>query len=166
MDAPVLVSCPGCGGRYPAEDGPQHPYMIGSAGCWARYGAVLGREYEEPALFADVHRLTVDAYAAQHPGDPTDRRAVQSAWIHFAALDAMFRHGRSHDEARALLGRLAGHVFPPLPAAPLPWPITAADVAAAALEQHRGLVEEWARVTHAGWLGVIGAVQADMFSLA
>ena len=140
--------------------------MLGSAGCWATYGIVLTREYEDPALFRAVHRLTVDAYAVQHPGDPADRRAVQSVWIHFASLDAMFRHGRSHREARALLSRLAGRDFPPLPPAPLPWRVTAAEMAEADATEHRRLAEQWAREAHAGWLATIGARAADRFSLA
>ena len=33
-----------------------------------------------------VHRLTVDAYAAQHPGKAERRRSIQSVWVHFAGL--------------------------------------------------------------------------------
>jgi hypothetical protein len=60
--------------------------MLGSPGCWAAYGRVLEREYSDPVLFGAAHRLTVDAYALQHPGDPRERRAVQSFWLHGASL--------------------------------------------------------------------------------
>lgn len=155
-----LVPCGGCGALFPASVGPTHPYMLGSAGCWAAYGAVLTREYEDRALFAAVHRFTVDAYAVQHPGDPADRRARQSVWIHFASLDAIFRHGRSHDQARALLSYLAGAEFPPLPTSPT-WQLTAADMASAEAGRHAQSIEAWARHAHAGWLAAIGQARAD-----
>ena len=68
--------CLSCGGVFPDIDGPVHRYMKSSPGCWAVYGEVLAREYEDPYFF-EVHRLTVDAYAVQHPGS-TDRQSIQS----------------------------------------------------------------------------------------
>ena len=72
--------CAGCGALVPVTDGPTHPYIGASPGCWAIYGEVLAREYGEYA-YPPVHRLTVDAYAAQHPGVPS-RRSIQSVAIH------------------------------------------------------------------------------------
>ena len=37
----LLVPCPGCRGRFPHIDGPTHPHMDSSAGCWAASGEVL-----------------------------------------------------------------------------------------------------------------------------
>jgi len=58
-------------------DGPSHEYILSVPGCWAAYGEVLAREYSDLDLMK-VHRLTVDAYAAQHPGVdiPAARRSV------------------------------------------------------------------------------------------
>ena len=146
----AVAACCGCGAIFPVLEGPTHPYMLSSPACWAAYGEVLVREYSDPALFAAVHRLTVDAYALQHPGDPHDRRAVQSVSIHFAALDAIFNTGASHGDARAILLKLAGQDFSPLP--PMPQMlVTVRDVAEAPLNEHAAKVEQWARTAHATW---------------
>jgi len=62
-----LIACVGCGGLFPKTDGPTHRYMESSPGCWAYFGEVLAREYSD-LQYLKVHRLTVDAYAIQHPG--------------------------------------------------------------------------------------------------
>ena len=71
--------CCGCGGRFtdPADED-SHPYMLSSAGCWSACNGLLAREYQDVALFARCHRLTVDAYAVQHPGldGPQARNSV------------------------------------------------------------------------------------------
>src|SRR5436190_1879442 len=41
------VPCIGCGVLTPDADGPTHPYLGASPGCWAVYGEVLAREYGE-----------------------------------------------------------------------------------------------------------------------
>lgn len=79
-----LVPCPGCGGRFLNGNGPVHRYMESSPGCWAAYGDVIAREYSESAL-ADVHRLSVDSYAAQHPGRPSPQ-SMKSVGVHLIRL--------------------------------------------------------------------------------
>src|SRR5689334_13318620 len=59
--------CPGCGGLFPLSDGPAHPYMTASPGCWQAFTAVLAADYAAPERMS-FHQLVVDAYAAQHPG--------------------------------------------------------------------------------------------------
>jgi ABC-type taurine transport system ATPase subunit len=127
----------------------------------AAYGDVLAREYQDPALFRESHRLTVDAYTLQHPGDPADRRAVQSVWLHFASLDAILRCGRSHGGASALLQRLAGREFPRRPEQRRAWRLTASDIARASIASHPALAINWARETHAGWLALIDETVAN-----
>lgn len=156
---PAAIACGGCGGHFPPVDGPTHPYMSGSAGCWAAYGAVLAREYQDPALFRVSHRLTVDAYALQHPGDPADGRAVRSVWLHFAALDAILGRGRTHAQATALLQQLAGTDFPSLPARTAAWRLTAADITGSG---HVADVEAWAREAYAGWRELLGPTIAAL----
>lgn len=76
--------CPGCGAVFEAVDGPTHRYMISSPACWRAYGELLAAEYSTPALMA-THRLSVDAYAVQHPGGQS-RQAIQSVGLHLARL--------------------------------------------------------------------------------
>jgi len=85
--------CPGCGRRFPGYSSPVHPYIGSSAGCWAVYGQLLEREYGEFG-YPDVHRLTVDAYAAQHPGMPY-RQSIQSVAIHLISLHLVLERGAS-----------------------------------------------------------------------
>ncbi|WP_404369695.1 DUF5946 family protein [Sphingomonas sp. MMS24-J45] len=145
----AMERCCGCGGIFPASDGPTHACMVSSAGCWAAYGEVLAREYADPAIFSASHRLTVDAYAVQHPGNPDDRRAVQSVWLHFAALDAIFGQGATPDAARELLREMAGRTFPALPAMPA-MTLTVADVRAD-VGSHSASVETCARSAYEAW---------------
>ena len=63
-----MSACPQCGVDLPDEDGPTHRYLGASPACWAAYCQALEREYADPAFFKN-HRMTVDAYALQHPGD-------------------------------------------------------------------------------------------------
>jgi len=89
-DLTGLTLCPGCGLLLPAADGPTHSYIGASAACWALYGQVLAIEagtYRQPAW----HRLTVDAYAVQHPGIP-ERRSIQSVCVHLISLCLMLEH--------------------------------------------------------------------------
>jgi Family of unknown function (DUF5946) len=79
------TKCPGCGALFPGIEGPSHAYMTSSPACWAAYGALLADEYSSQSLM-HIHRLSVDTYAVQHPGDPKDRRAVQSVGLHLARL--------------------------------------------------------------------------------
>lgn len=65
-------------------DGPTHPYMESSPACWAAYGQVLSREYSDMTLLP-THRLSVDAYAVQHPGQPS-RQSIQSVGVHLIRL--------------------------------------------------------------------------------
>lgn len=104
-----LISCMWCSGAFPEVAGPTHKYMQSTPGCWAAFGRVLAREYGDQRYFA-VHRLTVDAYAIQHPGIPS-RQSIQSVshalmlsargWAPFVCRDvARKRIDRSLGELR------------------------------------------------------------------
>lgn len=80
--------CVWCGLKTKIIDGPVHPYLESSAGCWAKYGELLAREYENYE-YMQVHSLTVDAYALQHPGRES-RQTIQSVNIHLASLYSYF----------------------------------------------------------------------------
>lgn len=155
-----LEPCPGCGAAFDPTDGPTHAYLPASAACWAAYGDVLAREYTDPALFQQSHRLTVDAYALQHVGDMADRRLVQSVWIHLASLHAVFDLGFPHDRATRMLGRLAGQDFGK-PALPTNLgALTVKHVLAGPLGEHHERVEAWARTAYASWAHLHGDVAA------
>ena len=92
-----LTNCPGCGAVFPQRDGPTHPYMASSPACWAAFGEVLARQYSDPALLP-VHRLSVDAYAVQHPGEPS-RQSIQSVGVHLIRLCLFLEHGLTPEQA-------------------------------------------------------------------
>ena len=98
IDSPELVPCIGCGALVPPQPGPTHRYMESSPGCWAIYGQVLAREYSDIS-YAAVHRLTVDAYAVQHPGKPSPQ-SIQSVGVHLLRLCLIIERAYS-DEAAA-----------------------------------------------------------------
>lgn len=155
----AFTPCPGCGARLEAMDGPTHPYMTSSAACWARFGELLAFEYSDPALMP-VHRLSVDTYAVQHPGDGS-RQAIQSVGLHLARLmlqlespmppkaanDVMLRLGR-RKSTLVLLDR------------PAAFRMTIADVAPlAGTPAHEDAVRSWARCTWEDWHGSHGYIR-------
>jgi len=87
----MSVRCIGCGGHVPDITGPTHPYMESSPGCWSVYGEVLAREYIDPT-FRDVHRLTSDTFAVQHPGRPSPQ-SIQSVCGHLLRLCLVLDQG-------------------------------------------------------------------------
>ena len=94
--------CESCNLILPHFEGPTHEYMRSSPACWKMYGEVLAREYQDKKYF-EIHRLTVDAYALQHPGHQ-DRRAIQSVNIHLASLYLIFSKNYSSEQATKFLG--------------------------------------------------------------
>jgi hypothetical protein len=144
--------CPGCGGLFADTDGPTHAYIGASPGCWAVYGKVLAKEYGE-YRYPAVHRLTVDAYAAQHPGTPS-RRSIQSVAGHLISLYLVLKRGLDAKRATAAIreavaqsGRFLWLEPPPSLGA-----LTVLDVARAAdLAEHVRLVEQWANSVWDAW---------------
>lgn len=151
MGDPPLEICPGCKLALPAHPGTAHPDFGASPSCWALYGEVLAREYASPTLM-QVHRLTVDAYAVQHPGT-LERRAIQSVWVHLASLHLMLERGLSPDFARRVIGKLTEE------ARALAWldlpadlgAVTVADVAGADASAHAQAVHHWADAVWQAW---------------
>lgn len=169
-DHPATQRCFACGGAFEPVEGPAHKYMLSTPGCWAAYGRLLAREYENPALFGAAHRLTVDAYALQHPGDPGDRRAVQSIWVHYAALhlaiERLEPHGAIAPVMQRLVGqKLAGRDFVPPGHYPEAFAITHADVLAAEPEEHVAAVRRWAECAWQGWSHLRAPVQEMLASI-
>ena len=148
----TITSCPGCGLALPVVDGPVHRYMIASPACWALYGEVLAREYSDPAV-SEVHRLSVDAYAVQHPGS-TDRQSIQSVAVHLIRLCLFLEYGLTAEDANAAMldAGKRKHLFTWLQPPAAPGEITVADVAqATTAEAHKLMVRSWAECVWAAW---------------
>ncbi|HHH89608.1 MAG TPA: hypothetical protein ENK45_03475 [Aliiroseovarius sp.] len=144
--------CAGCGGHYPAEDGPQHAYMLGAAGCWRLFGQLLAAEYSDAALI-QVHRLSVDTYALQHPGDANDRRAVQSVGLHLARVMLQLEAPRPPRETNeVMLGFSARKESLVWLEPPARFSMTLADLAPEiGGSGHAAAVREWASETWQDW---------------
>lgn len=99
----VNERCPGCGVELAAITGPVHRYIESSPSCWAAYGRVLAREYGDREYMA-AHRLTVDAYAVQHPGRPSPQ-SIQSVAVHLISLHAVLEQQLPHQQATQLIRR-------------------------------------------------------------
>lgn len=145
-------ACIGCGAFFPDIDGPVHEYMESSPGCWQAFGQVLEREYSDPALMP-VHRLSVDAYAVQHPGGAS-RQAIQSVGVHLARLCLFLEAGLVPAEANEAMRRIgqrksAMHL---LTRPSSLGTVTVADVLAARdAESHRAAVQRWASSAWQAW---------------
>lgn len=151
--------CFACGGMFAAAQGPTHEYMLSTPGCWAAYGMLLAREYENPVLFGAAHRLTVDAYALQHPGEASDRRAVQSVWVHFAALYLALEEGAAHSTIPPIMSKLAGRTFPPLDPPRDAFAVTLSDVLAEPQSEHVAATRRWAECAYESWKHLRGPTQ-------
>lgn len=102
----MLSPCPGCGALFPPYDGPTHPYIGASAGCWALFNWELRvgwsahpDESDATGLVAKsripptIARLPAqseasppesllgDAYGVQHHGEDSPQ-AIQSVALH------------------------------------------------------------------------------------
>jgi CTP:molybdopterin cytidylyltransferase MocA len=149
----ITERCAGCGARYlPVEHGETHPYIGASPACWAAFGEVLAREFQDRA-YGRVHRHTVDVYAAQHPGE-NDRRQRQSVAIHLIGLCHWLEHGLdapgiiAATEAMLKAGRRDWPWLEP----PTAYEMTVGDVLGARNgEEHERLVRRWAETTWKAW---------------
>ena len=147
-----FVFCPGCSGLFPDIEGPAHRYMASSAGCWAAFGEVLAREYSDRAYF-QIHRLTVDAYAAQHPGQPSPQ-SIKSVGVHLIRLYLLLECGLEMEQANRamLIINREKENFIWLDPPSLPASINVSDIyQAKTVEQHRQLVREWALDVWNSW---------------
>ncbi len=148
----MTSKCFSCAGEYPDIDGPTHRYMTSTPGCWAIYGEVLAREYSDSGYY-QVHRLTVDAYAVQHPGS-TDRQSIHSVGVHLIRLCLFLEHGLTPEKANEAMLNAAKHkdefVWLEPPASK--GVITAADIIKANnVEEHKAAVWKWAEAAWNAW---------------
>jgi hypothetical protein len=152
--ADTTERCPGCAAPVPAvPGGPVHRFINASAGCWAIYAALLSSEFG--AFDARTHQLSVNSYAAQHPGDRSPRQ-IQSVCTHLVALCLSLEHGFGVEALRPMVGDLnRGRWFEPRwlepPAAS--FGMTVVDLLDAETpEAYGALVREWASATWDAWL--------------
>jgi hypothetical protein len=146
-------ACIGCGAVLPDREGSTHRYLESSPACWAVYSEVLAREYGDRQLFARVHRLTVDAYAAQHPGRPS-AQSIQSVAGHLISLCAVLENGAASERATKLIGeavRIKGR-FTWLPPPSSLGLLTVVDVwQAKDTTGHESRVRDWAAAVWTAW---------------
>ena len=146
-----MESCPGCKGLFEVSDGPVHRYMASSAACWHAYGVILQHEYSDPRLLP-THRLSVDTYAIQHPGDGS-RRAIQSVGLHLARLMIQLESPLQPRQTNDVMLGLGRHKST-LPALMPPdrYEVTVADIVAEAGGPHHAeAVCLWARSAWQAW---------------
>lgn len=150
--APETSSCPGCGLELPGTGGPTHAYLGASPECWAEYGELLAVDYGELDMPA-FHRLSVDTYAAQHPGEP-GRRAEQSVAVHLAGLCLVLEREADPDYVHRLFPTLTekerpfGWLEPPERRGT----VTVADVLASSCpEEYGARVRDWGLNVWAAW---------------
>ena len=131
--------------------GAVHRYMESSPGCWAAYGEVLAREYNDTA-FMTAHRLTVDAYAVQHPGSPSPQ-SIQSVGVHLISLYVVLEEQLSHRAATQLMQRSADRMHfvwlePPLDRGERN---VTTVVAARSPDEHVRAIQGWAQSVWQAW---------------
>jgi len=125
--------------------------MAASSGCWQAFGEVLAAEFGRPG-WGSEHRLTVDTYAAQHPGED-DRKQRQSVAIHLVALCHRLELGLDPKSLLTATQHITAekHEWPYL-TAPRTYPTTVVDVLeATTAEEHLALVRRWAEATWEAW---------------
>ncbi len=104
--------------------------------------------------YAAVHRLTVDAYAVQHPGTPSEQ-SIHSVGMHLMRLFLIFGRGYSDAAAGKAMPVLSRHKHSFYWLAP-PESLgskTVLDVwKAEGATQHTAAVREWAESAWQAWL--------------
>ncbi len=152
-----MTACPQCGVDLPKFDGPTHRYFGASSACWAAYGIILEREYSNPKFFKN-HRMTVDAYALQHPGD-SSLQAVQSVNLHLISSTLLFEYKTSANMALDAMRKLSAaskknaKLFSWLAPPSTLGQITVKDVLPKTqVDEHLKQIEKWAKCTWQAWV--------------
>jgi Family of unknown function (DUF5946) len=133
--------------------GPVHKYGPSAPGCWQLFGQLQADE----ALrfgYPPTHRVVVDAYMAQHPGDSHDRRDRQSVFVHLVGLYAVLELNSQPAQATNALRRVLQrrHDFPALTRDDGPGELTIVHLVGArdlADYDHRAL--NWGRGVWRAW---------------
>jgi hypothetical protein len=125
-----------------------HRYFNASPECWAVFGEVLAAEYSDATLFAAVHQLSVDSYAAQHAGGAHPHKSVA---IHLVGLSLVLEAGLRPTDVPTRLQALATATvtWPELAVPSAPWTLTVLDVALA--DEPAITVRAWAEEVWQAW---------------
>jgi len=149
----TIIKCCGCGALVKDIPGKPHRYIGAAAGCREVYCEILAKEYGEFRYPEPTHRFTVDTYAVQHPGEPSGQ-AIQSVNAHLVSLHLVVEKGfngaRATEAFKDILknGDKLTWLEPPNPNGSM----TVVDVVKAQnLQEHRRLVDEWARDVWTAW---------------
>ncbi|HEX5041879.1 MAG TPA: DUF5946 family protein [Candidatus Polarisedimenticolaceae bacterium] len=141
------TSCPACGAL--AEGG--------RAACQTLFDEILAREFGD-YRYGRVHRLTVDAYALQHPGEYM--RSAKSYAAHLTGMCAALEGDSAAATNRAVQQWLGGPKALTRPDHPPPLQRGALTVAhvhdARDPDEHVRRVREWAASTWEAWRGYHG----------
>jgi len=147
------IECYGCGALVENTAGQPHKYIGATQGCWELYGQILAKEYGEYNYPEHTHRLTVDTYAIQHPGQPS-RQSIQSVNIHLISLYCVLVKNLSGGKATKTIGMVLGRnpsfewLEPPVPNGQK----TVIDVLRAENQaKHETVVQEWAEDVFGCW---------------
>jgi len=144
--------CIGCGALVSAITLPTHAYIDASPGCWHTYREVLAKQMGY-ITYRRIRQLTVDAYAAQHPG-ATERRPRQSIEVHLLSLYFLVEEWldprlATHRISQMLTER---REFPRLIPPSTLGDITVHDVISATNQADQtARVEEWANSVWSAW---------------
>ena len=147
------IKCFSCGGFFPDIEGPVHRYMDSSPGCWSDFGELMAMHYSDPR-YREVHRIAVDAYAAQHPGSAQSRQAIQSVGVHLVRLYLFLEHGLGEEKANdaiCLAAKSKNQFFALKPPSSFGL-ITVADILKESeLDDHKQAVRQWASSVWKAW---------------
>ena len=102
---PELKACVGCGALVPDTEGPTHRYIGASPGCWVAYGRLSENEASD-FRYMRHPQLTVDAYFAQHPGEPSPQ-SIRSVAVHLVGLHLQLERETSTEGLYATRQRIA-----------------------------------------------------------
>ena len=145
-------TCTWCGLVTEKIEGPTHEYLAATPGCWAKFGEILAREYENFEYMA-VHNLTADAYALQHPG-VEEPRTVSSANVHLVSLYAYFEKNIPVHELSQIKQKITKYKNEFVWLAPPDFltQIKISDVLAASNpEEYKEIIHKWAKYVFDGW---------------
>jgi hypothetical protein len=150
------TNCFICNASIPNIEGPvsSQKYLPQSPGCWKLYTDVLAKEYGE-WQYPDIHRLTVDCYAAQHPTVQPDQKSAQSVTVHLIAIYfALEKNMTSKDITKRMGEIVSSHKgeFDWLEPPENLGVVTISDVHKAKnFDEHLKLVTQWAHSIWDAW---------------
>lgn len=151
---PNIINCISCRAKVADINGPTFRFPdAASPGCWDLFSQILAREYTTWS-FPPIHRLTVDAYAAQHPGKETVE-TTQALAVHLMSLYLIIERGYSLEQATYAMQHaisLYRDKFTWLTPPKKLGTITVEDVYKANnLEEHKILIGKWASDVWRAW---------------